>query len=229
MQRRKFLVGMGSLAAGGAATIGTGAFDNVQAEGREVSVNVANDGNALLGFDASTGQYSELASYDGNGQITLDISGMNTAANGVNPDAGTYLFDIFRVRNQGKDPAIVYVDPESVEFSGGALAKDRIQSGDYIDPQATQRPNGGDLSNAGPSGHDTVSLTGVYNFASDPQGFASDAENDNPYANNGGKYNYILGSGQEYAFGLYIREGFDDGDSTFPDVSMTFVGDTGVI
>jgi hypothetical protein len=227
MDRRKFLVGMGSLAAGGAAVMGTGAFDNVQAEGREVSVNVANDGNALLGLDASTGQYSELASYDGNGQITVDVSGMNTAADGVNPDSGTFLFDIFRVRNQGKDDAIVYVDPDSVEFSGGAKAADRKQSGDYIDPQATQRPNGGDLTNKGPQGHDTVSLTGVYNFASDPQGFASDA--DSTFSNFGGRNIYRLDSGQQYAFGLYIREGFNDGDDNFPDVSMTFVGDTSVV
>jgi len=216
---------MGSLAAGGVAAMGTGAFDNVQAEGRQVSVNVADDGNALLGLDASTGQYSELASYDGNGQITVDVSNINGGASGVNPDSGTYLFDIFRVQNQGKDSAIVYVDPDSVEFSGGTKVTN-VNSGDYIDPQATQRPNGGDNSSNGPPGHDTVSLTGVYNFPSDPQGFASDADSSSLI---GGSNNYILGPGQQYAFGLYIKEGYDDGDSNFPDVSMTFVGDTEAI
>jgi len=209
------LAGLGSLAAGSAAVVGTGAFDKVRAEGRSVSVNVAEDSNALLGLDASTGQYSELASYEGNGQITVDVSGMNTAANGVNTNARTYLFDIFRVRNQGKDPAIVYVDPNSVQPSSVTNT-----SGDYIDPQATQRPNGGDNTGNGPEGHDTVSLTGVYNFDSDPQSFGSDADSSSL---NGGKGNYRLNPGQEFAFGLAIFEG---GDGSFPDVSMTFVGDT---
>jgi hypothetical protein len=222
VNRRKFLIGAGSFAAATAGAIGTGAFNNVQAEGREVSVNVANDGNALLGLDPSTGLYSELASLDGNGQITVDVSGMNTAANGVNPDAGTYLFDIFRVRNQGKEPAIVYVDPDSV-----APGNVTNTGGDYIDPQATQRPNGGDNTNAGPQGHDTVSLTGVYTFASDPQGFASDADSAGQLV--GGRDNYRLNAGEEYAFGLRIKEGFNDGDADFPDVSMTFVGDTAAV
>jgi len=222
VNRRKFLIGAGSFAAATAGAIGTGAFNNVQAEGREVSVNVATDGNALLGLDPTTGQYSELASLDGNGKITVDVSGMGTAANGVNPDAGTYLFDIFRVRNQGKDPAIVYVDPDSVAPTGVTNT-----GGDYIDPQATQRPHGGDNTNNGPQGHDTVSLTGVYNFASDPQGFASDADSSPVLV--GGRDNYRLNAGKEYAFGLYIEEGVNDGDADFPDVSMTFVGDTAAV
>jgi len=224
VNRRKFLIGAGSFAAATAGAIGTGAFNNVRAEGREVSVNVAGDNNALLGLDHTTGLYSELASLDGNGQITVDVSGMNTAANGVNPDAGTYLFDIFRVRNQGKEPAIVYVDPDSV---APASVTNSGGGGDYIDPQATQRPSGGDNTNSGPQGHDTVSLTGVYNFASDPQGFASGADSAGQLV--GGRDNYRLNAGDEYAFGLYIEEGFNDGDADFPDVSMTFVGDTAAV
>ncbi|HKL28377.1 MAG TPA: hypothetical protein VJ898_03820, partial [Natrialbaceae archaeon] len=60
MDRRKFLVGMGSLAAGGAAVMGTGAFNSTDIR-REVSVNVADDNQAYVSFDPTSGQHSNFA------------------------------------------------------------------------------------------------------------------------------------------------------------------------
>ncbi|MEF8814169.1 MAG: twin-arginine translocation signal domain-containing protein, partial [Halovenus sp.] len=50
MNRRKFLVGVGSAAAAGSAVLGSGAFTRVEAQ-RSVTVQVAEDPNAYLGMD----------------------------------------------------------------------------------------------------------------------------------------------------------------------------------
>ena len=47
MERRKFMIGIGSLAAGSAAATGTGAFSSMSAS-RGASVNVVNDANGLI-------------------------------------------------------------------------------------------------------------------------------------------------------------------------------------
>ena len=47
MERRKFVVGLGALASGSAAAMGTGAFSSAQAE-RSVSVTVADDRSGYI-------------------------------------------------------------------------------------------------------------------------------------------------------------------------------------
>ena len=69
MNRRNFVIGLGALSAGGAATIGTGAFSSVTAS-RDISVEVADDSEAYLTLQSE----SEYAEENGDGVLELDFS-----------------------------------------------------------------------------------------------------------------------------------------------------------
>jgi hypothetical protein len=71
MQRRKFIAGVGSLAAAGAVGIGTGAFTTSSA-GRSVTVDVVNDESATIGLFA--GDDPDIWIND-DGELTLDLTG----------------------------------------------------------------------------------------------------------------------------------------------------------
>ncbi|MDQ2051019.1 DUF1102 domain-containing protein [Natronolimnohabitans sp. A-GB9] len=104
MQRRKFVIGMGALASGAAAAVGTGAFSSVTAT-RDVEVEVADDASAYLRLEGSGGDNSEYVTDDGDGgtlEIQLNSSNETEAGGeGVNPDAVTKIDDLFVVENQG--------------------------------------------------------------------------------------------------------------------------------
>jgi hypothetical protein len=101
MQRRKFIAGMGSLAAAGAAGIGTGAF-TTSSSARTVDVNVASDSNGFVEISAQNETY---ASGTDDGQLELDFnsdSGLgifNGDAQGLNPDSTFNFAEVFRVAN----------------------------------------------------------------------------------------------------------------------------------
>jgi len=104
MQRRKFLIGAGSLAAGGAAVMGTGAFA-VDAQDRTATGTVVNDNQAYLGLEPNANDgYSEIGD-DGELKVTLDS---------LNQNSVTQLDEVFYIRNNGTVPVdvqITDVDP----------------------------------------------------------------------------------------------------------------------
>jgi len=107
MQRRNLLIGMGSIAAGGAATIGTGAFTSVEAD-RSVDVNVSDDAGAYLRLEGNGGENSEYVTQNGDGnQLAIDLTDSNdnfpgsTDPNGVNPDAVTQINDLLLSKTRG--------------------------------------------------------------------------------------------------------------------------------
>lgn len=103
MERRKFIAGVGSLAAGGAAALGTGAFTSVTAT-RNIDVEVADDASAYLRLEGTGGGNSGYVTDDGNGgtlSINLDSSNDGPRGDGVNPDAVTEIDDLFDIENQG--------------------------------------------------------------------------------------------------------------------------------
>lgn len=104
MQRRKFVIGMGALASGTAAAVGSGAFSSVTAS-RDVDVAVADDASAYLRLEGAGGANSEYVTGDGNGgTLTIDLSSNNptdAGGEGVNPDAITEIDDLFVIENQG--------------------------------------------------------------------------------------------------------------------------------
>jgi hypothetical protein len=95
MQRRKFIAGMGSLAAAGAAGLGTGAFNVARAD-REITVATTGDSSAYLGLVET----SAYASGTSSGELTVDISELGDDSNYV-------LNDVFKIVNNGQDNIIV--------------------------------------------------------------------------------------------------------------------------
>lgn len=102
MQRRKFVVGLGSLAAGGGAVMGTGAFA-VDAEDRDANGTIDNDADAYLSLEG--GEYSTTSTDDGELDINL---------NRLNNDARTVLEDVFYIRNTGNGAVVVEIN----DFAG---------------------------------------------------------------------------------------------------------------
>lgn len=100
MERRKFIAGLGSLTAAGAAGIGTGAFTSVRAE-RNLNVAVAGDNEAYLALDASVSDYAEET---GN-TLELQFDGSNPGQNGegLNANADTTFQNVMRIENQGTE------------------------------------------------------------------------------------------------------------------------------
>ena len=97
MERRKFLIGMGSMAAGGAAAIGTGAVETISTD-RELSVDVAGDGAAFLGLDPNPD--SQFVVTDSNQNIIgLDLSGAAASGAGVNNEGSTEVRPAFTLEN----------------------------------------------------------------------------------------------------------------------------------
>ncbi|MFB6082659.1 MAG: DUF1102 domain-containing protein [Halorientalis sp.] len=123
MERRKFLIGAGSLAAGSAAAVGTGAFTSVSAE-RSVSVAVATDKNAYLGLEP-TDQRASL----NNGQLKLDFSSSDvkgaTNAEGLNPNSRTTFLDLFEVVNRGEDPVYVGIGTKEEDVYADSVSESK--------------------------------------------------------------------------------------------------------
>lgn len=107
MDRRKFILGAGALASGSTAIVGTGAFTQIEAD-RTVTGSVSKDSQAILQLRADkTGlQNEELATYDGNGEIVLNLSNLN-------PDSKTTLGGIFEIINTTGEKVYVYIKDET--------------------------------------------------------------------------------------------------------------------
>ena len=107
MNRRNVLIGLGAVAAGGGAALGTGAFSSVEAD-RQVSVTLAGDSAALLGLQVNDGNFNGLS--DGgtsgtNGKTTIDIDLSN-----INDDAVTTFDGALTVDNGGANSVSLSFD-----------------------------------------------------------------------------------------------------------------------
>lgn len=108
MRRRKYLAAVGSLAAGGAAMMGTGAFTSVQAN-RTMTVAVEDDSAAYLKLDDEVDQGQDVYSSYDDGELVIEIDG-NSEGSGVNQNALTVIDDVFAIKNQGTQPVEVWVE-----------------------------------------------------------------------------------------------------------------------
>lgn len=81
VKRRKFLVGMGALAAGSAASLGTGAFTNASIPDRQVTVNVDDDANSQIALVPGNDPDISLSS---GGEIQLDLTGADSEGTNIN-------------------------------------------------------------------------------------------------------------------------------------------------
>jgi len=109
MRRRKFTIGLGALAAGSAAAVGTGAFTSVEA-GRSVEIDVADDADSFLALEGKdTPNGNEYVEDDGtDGTLALDFS-ETELGDGLNQDAETIIRDVFEIANQGTQEVVIGV------------------------------------------------------------------------------------------------------------------------
>jgi hypothetical protein len=110
MQRRKFIAGVGSLAAGAAAVTGTGAFTSVRAD-RALNVDTAGDASAYLAIHSALSPHAEQT---GNTvELQFDGSG-GVAGEGLNDNADTFFTDVLRIENRGDDVVRLQVGADSI-------------------------------------------------------------------------------------------------------------------
>ena len=110
MERRKFVIGLGSLAAGGAAATGTGAFSAAQLDNRNVDIGVSTDEDALIGLSAGS---DELVTQDSNGKLNISFNA-DEGGDGVNPDS---TYQVGAIGTTGEDAITSYVDSTSLDPS----------------------------------------------------------------------------------------------------------------
>ncbi|MFB6140228.1 MAG: hypothetical protein ABEJ26_07310, partial [Halosimplex sp.] len=110
MNRRKALIGIGSLAVGSGAALGSGAFTSVRAQ-RNVDVTVASgDSSAALGLSSSSNYVSSSGS--------TGVLSINIGSGGVplNDDAITRINGVFSIENNapdGNDRTVSFFDTSS--------------------------------------------------------------------------------------------------------------------
>jgi len=109
MNRRNVLIGLGTVAAGGGAALGTGAFSQVTAD-RSVTVETSGDAaGALLGLSAGTGT-TGIVSTEGSGEGETIIQFNESNLNG---DATTTWSQALQVTNNGDDDVDFFVQSAS--------------------------------------------------------------------------------------------------------------------
>ncbi|HKL28962.1 MAG TPA: hypothetical protein VJ898_06800 [Natrialbaceae archaeon] len=79
VKRRKFLIGLGAVAAGSAAAVGTGAFSSAAMPDRKVTVAIDDDANSQIGLVPGDDPDVTIG---GDGQLRLDLEGAD--GEGVN-------------------------------------------------------------------------------------------------------------------------------------------------
>ena len=117
MQRRNFLIGIGSASVGGSALLGTGAFSRVESH-RAVTVAVAEDPDAYLGLDKCPTPNGSYTSLDGNGHLEVlmnpdnETIGDTPLGSGINSNSRSQFDNVFQICNQGKETICVHIEDD---------------------------------------------------------------------------------------------------------------------
>lgn len=158
MQRRKFLIGVGSLAAGSSVAVGTGAFESQNAE-RSARAKVKSDQNAAIKLVPIDDSYAQVGGSNGR---TLSIK-----ADLQNDDAWTDYGPLFQIGNNGgsandQEDYEVYITVQSNLFTTNEDGKgDRIVQFDHSGGQMNTKDNTkpGNAPVLGPGDTVDVSMT----------------------------------------------------------------------
>ena len=126
--RRKFLAGLGALATGSAAAMGTSAFSQTTAD-RAISVTVSGDASAYIGLEKndSFGEYAEFV--DDQLVLTLD---------GISQDAEALYQGLFTITNNIPDTnddirvSLIKRDESGNEILGGTNGNGKLVSGERV-------------------------------------------------------------------------------------------------
>jgi hypothetical protein len=102
MERRKFLIGMGSLAAGSATVLGTSATTTFNLNDRGVGANVVADSNGAIRLADRTPE-NNIVNQNSSGELEIDFAESN--AGGVNIGSVVEIGDVDNAKLGGGDPA----------------------------------------------------------------------------------------------------------------------------
>ena len=144
MERRKFVIGLGALATGSAAAVGSGAFSAAQIDGREANIEVSSDADALIqlipGHDAvEDGTVTENRVGYESGQLFISFDDSDTdgdgGGTGVNPNS---VYQVGSIGEQGQN-ALSNLDAANDGIPGPTTA-DKILYGEDEDKAASEDP-----------------------------------------------------------------------------------------
>ncbi|MDF9744688.1 hypothetical protein [Natrinema salsiterrestre] len=130
MERRKFVLSAGALAASGGIALGTGAFSTVEAE-RDVGVAVSDDSSAYLGIEPGDGPNGNYVDTTDSDALAINLTGDNdnigsglAGGEGLNANAVTGIADLFKIQNQGTQEVqlevapLAFADADFANFDG---------------------------------------------------------------------------------------------------------------
>ena len=137
MQRRNFLIGIGSASVGGSALLGTGAFSRVESQ-RAVTIAVAEDPDAYLGLDKCPTPNGSYVHPDEKGHMELLMNPDNPTivdtplGSGINSNSRSQFDNVFQICNQGKETICVHIEdneawPTVPDGVGGDTGERRVE------------------------------------------------------------------------------------------------------
>ena len=129
MERRKFVIGLGALATGASAAVGTGALTAARLDDRDVSVQVADDSNGLITLiDGDT-----AATFESNGQLAIDFDQISNNSQGVNPNS---TYQVGYIDDDGEDSIDEWVAGDN-EIDGPDVTSQDVLYNDDVDEHNT--------------------------------------------------------------------------------------------
>lgn len=131
--RRKFIAGLGALATGSAAAVGTGAFNFANVE-RSANMQVVGDSKAFLALE-DTSDYA-ISGNNGTLQLAFDDSA-DVTGSGINQESDYSFTGVFSIRNQGSQSVGVWIDDSRQKDNG---------NGDAVNWYGTDSDNSSDFS-----------------------------------------------------------------------------------
>lgn len=136
MNRRNVLIGLGAVAAGGGAVLGSGAFSQVDAD-RSVSISTTGDGGALLALSLDTGSYTGLSDNSGTSNGTNSENTIQIDLESINDDAVTTFQDALIIENNGSNPVNLSIDDTNVSGVTFSLASTSLPASATDDTDQT--------------------------------------------------------------------------------------------
>jgi hypothetical protein len=207
MQRRKFVIGLGSLAAGGAAVIGTGAQSQESAEREARFVIEPDSSSPYLKLDApdtlENGEYasgSNEAGVNPSDQLVLTFNDeAEVTGDGLSADAEHWFDSVFRVTNHGANPLQTFIDDDNLDDTpgGGVPLSERIV---FYEGQA----NDGTDATSGTLGSNGSPLEGFPGSGEGPFTKDDDNSKDDYSGSAGNGWQRTLNPGDSVEVGVYI-------------------------
>ncbi|MFP8956486.1 hypothetical protein ACLI4Y_07145 [Natrialbaceae archaeon A-CW3] len=202
MQRRKFVIGMGALASGTAAAIGSGAFTTTTAD-RRLEVAVAgDDAEAFLALDPQ----NDRVELNEDGAIEIDLAD-GVGETGLNPNGFTDFLNLFTITNQSTNELVVMIDG-----LGDLMDIDGISVASAYDTSREHEPGIADTSGDPQALEYDETVGGAnYKIPSDfePEGYFGD--NDYP----------VLEPSESIEVGLYFQTDGDANEREYLDTQLT--------